>query len=936
MILILSLLLSLNVFAQETGPADSVIRVPAAGGRARAGSIDLSKSAAVGSSVLPMANGGSNKALTAVNGGMCYSDADSLELLAAGSSGQVLRSSGAGAPAWSTATYPSTATGTGKFLKADGTNWVASTATLPDTATGTGTILRADGTNWVATTATYPATTSANQLLYSASSNAVSGLTSAATSALVTNSSSVPSFTSGSTANRLLRTDGTTVSFAQAALTTDVTGTLPVTNGGTGTGTAFTSGSVVFADGSGVYAQDNTNFFWDDANDRLGIGVGASSNTITINGSSVGAALSTNIEGATDSIGRLARRFSASAGLGTYLLGARSRGTQASQTIVSSGDSLLRVEAAGHDGVDYEKAAAINFEVDGTTGSNDMPGRMVFMTTLDGATSLSERMRIANTGYVGIGDTSPDTALDVTLNDATTTTAPAVASFYHNTSGTPGTNFGLKMDFFADSATVEEREMFNITGIYTDATDATRTVDLTINKRGTAGVEPYFRAGRGGGRLSEAYGYSAITTVLSGTTSFGIINGDSTADNVSKLTFSSENTADAAFIASQNRNLYLGTGNSTTIQMGMNNTTNFIGIGSAIATAPANKLHIDAGTGTATYAQFTANATTGQTSSDGLLVGIDSTGKANINQQKSAALGIYTAGTERLSIDSSGNIGIGDTTPDYFVDIYKSAAGAAAYFNISTDHTTAGIAGGIAVEDFNNAGTPSPVLEFYSARGTEASPTTSQSADQLGNIAFFGRSSSAVWDSGVSLISAALETWTTTARGAKLDVYTNPVGSSTGEVVATFASSGVSIQGTNTNDSATAGDVGEYKETIVADATALGLATNVIGDCTSVSLTAGDWDLSFRINFNDNSTTFTTYTDAWLSSTSGNSATGRSIPANYDSFDPVPAGQTTLVLNVDNYRVSLSATTTYYLKCRSTFTGTAPTYGAIIRARRVR
>lgn len=48
--------------------------------------------------------------------------------------------------------------------------------------------------------------------------------------------------------------------------------TIGVGFGGTGTSTAFTQGSVVFADGAGVYAQDNTNFFWDDTNNRLGIG----------------------------------------------------------------------------------------------------------------------------------------------------------------------------------------------------------------------------------------------------------------------------------------------------------------------------------------------------------------------------------------------------------------------------------------------------------------------------------------------------------------------------------------------------------------------------------------------------------------------------------------------------------------------------------------
>lgn len=56
------------------------------------------------------------------------------------------------------------------------------------------------------------------------------------------------------------------------SLTSQVTGTLPVGNGGTGTATAFTAGSVVFAGASGVYSQDNANLFWDNTNDRLGVG----------------------------------------------------------------------------------------------------------------------------------------------------------------------------------------------------------------------------------------------------------------------------------------------------------------------------------------------------------------------------------------------------------------------------------------------------------------------------------------------------------------------------------------------------------------------------------------------------------------------------------------------------------------------------------------
>ncbi len=63
--------------------------------------------------------------------------------------GKVLQGQGIGVSSnFSTATYPSTATGTGKILRADGTNWVASTATYPDTAGTSGNVLTSDGTNW--------------------------------------------------------------------------------------------------------------------------------------------------------------------------------------------------------------------------------------------------------------------------------------------------------------------------------------------------------------------------------------------------------------------------------------------------------------------------------------------------------------------------------------------------------------------------------------------------------------------------------------------------------------------------------------------------------------------------------------------------------------------------------------------------------------------
>ena len=83
--------------------------------------------------------------------------------------------------------------------------------------------------------------------------------------------------TGAGTATQVLH-GGTSPTYGAVVLTTDVSGILPVANGGTGTNTTFTTGSVIFAGASGVYSQDNSNFYWDNTNKTLGIGRTASSN----------------------------------------------------------------------------------------------------------------------------------------------------------------------------------------------------------------------------------------------------------------------------------------------------------------------------------------------------------------------------------------------------------------------------------------------------------------------------------------------------------------------------------------------------------------------------------------------------------------------------------------------------------------------------------
>jgi hypothetical protein len=86
---------------------------------------------------------------------------------------------------------------------------------------------------------------------------------------------------------------------------------------------------------------------------------------------------------------------------GPVLLLGKSRGTSlGAKTIVTSGDSLGSINFFGADGTNFVEGASIGTQVDGTPGTNDMPGRLVFSTTADGASSPTERMRIHSTGNV--------------------------------------------------------------------------------------------------------------------------------------------------------------------------------------------------------------------------------------------------------------------------------------------------------------------------------------------------------------------------------------------------------------------------------------------------------------------------------------------------------------------------------------------------------
>jgi len=133
-----------------------------------------------------------------------------------------------------------------------------------------------------------------------------------------------------------------------------------------------------------------------------------------------GVSASLAVEGTTGNASAINISRNSNDGSPPYLTFGKSRGTSiGSDTVVQSGDTLGTIAFVGADGTDKENSGAlIAAEVDGTPGSNDMPGRLVFKTTADGASSSTERLRIDSSGNIGIGTASPTARFDVRRSDA--------------------------------------------------------------------------------------------------------------------------------------------------------------------------------------------------------------------------------------------------------------------------------------------------------------------------------------------------------------------------------------------------------------------------------------------------------------------------------------------------------------------------------------
>jgi hypothetical protein len=151
----------------------------------------------------------------------------------------------------------------------------------------------------------------------------------------------------------------------------------------------------------------NTNHFYVDTSTAF-VGIGTASPQVKLHSSIDGVSLASGTFLGTETfLGsnngtnnfRLANA-SDTASTGSSFVFFRSRTTLDAPAIVQSGDCLGQIVAQGWDGVVRRNATEILFESDGTPGSSDMPGRIVFKTTADGASATTSRIIIDSSGAI--------------------------------------------------------------------------------------------------------------------------------------------------------------------------------------------------------------------------------------------------------------------------------------------------------------------------------------------------------------------------------------------------------------------------------------------------------------------------------------------------------------------------------------------------------
>jgi hypothetical protein len=243
------------------------------------------------------------------------------------------------------------------------------------------------------------------------------------------------------------------------------------------------------------------------------------------------------------------------------------------------------------------------------------------------------------------------------------------------------------------------------------------------------------------------------------------------------------------------------------------------------------------------------------------------------------------------------------------------------------------------------AGTTGQMLQA-STSGTPAWSTTTYPATNAINTLLYASSANVMSalatanSSGLLTNGSGVPAWVTvTGTGAPVlatspTLVTPTLGAATATSL-TFNPTTGGIVGTTTNDNVTAGDVGEYISSSILLGSAVSLVSSTAKTITSISLTAGDWDISASFITNPAASTTSTSVGMGISTVTNTFGTV-GAENNFAEVNGTFGANVIQALSNGRMRLSLSTTTTVYLIGYATFAVSTMSGYGFIGARRVR
>ena len=265
-----------------------------------------------------------------------------------------------------------------------------------------------------------------------------------------TTAGTTATFTSGSfTSLTGVTTTGTTATFTSGSFTSLTGVTTTVTSGVFSSG-IVTAPSVAIGSGTtykpGIYSPgtdqvaistNGTGRLFIDSSGRLLVGTSTARSNLTFGGVGISPLYQVESTGAESSIS-ITRNATNNLSNARLVFAKNNSATLGTNVLVDSGEVLGEIAFNGNDGTNFIVGANITGEVDGTPGANDMPGRLVFSTTADGAASPTERMRVDANGCVGVGMTPDNQAYRLQIYNSSQDVA--AISLGNNVSGSGSSN----------------------------------------------------------------------------------------------------------------------------------------------------------------------------------------------------------------------------------------------------------------------------------------------------------------------------------------------------------------------------------------------------------------------------------------------------------------------------------------------------------------